>query len=538
MGSKSGLRSMIVLSRCGVRLLKIVLFRTFMSGEILTYENIDPQVRKKIMYGIALAMLVACFDGSITATCGPEIGNSFNNTSLLPWLTMGYLLFETIMIPISGKLSDLYGRKKLLMIGLIFFLLSSIVATIGISMEIMVCARAIQGMAGGIIIPVSAAVIADLYAPEERGKMQGALGALFGIGLGIGPLIGGALATMSIAGIPGWHFAFAINIPILLATIIMCREEFPMPANLQVKPEIDFKGIGLITLLLIVFIIYFQMFGTAFDVVSIESLVMIFVMVGLIILLSRVESKAAEPIIAPHVLKNPTVRSASLLLFLLGFSMIGDELFTSMFLQKVEGYSAINAGLFMLCMIIGMAITSAIAGSKVEKTGYKPWIFAGPVLMALGMMGMSFITEFSVPQLAISEFVFGLGVGCLMASLMACVQNSCVDSEVGMTTSVVSLFRNIGSTIGSSVYTMLVALGVSYYSIQAGITQWANEGVGILEHLGGLFDEQIKFVFTNSVADAFAVGTIILIAAAIIGYRFKIVHMSKTKEIIDIESKE
>ena len=311
-----------------------------------------------------------------------------------------------------------------------------------------------------------------------------------------------------------------------------------MPANLQVKPEIDFKGISLITLLLIVFIIYFQMFGTAFDVVSIESLVMIFVMVGLIILLSRVESKAAEPIIAPHVLKNPTVRSASLLLFLLGFSMIGDELFTSMFLQKVEGYSAINAGLFMLCMIIGMAITSAIAGSKVEKTGYKPWIFAGPVLMALGMMGMSFITEFSVPQLAISEFVFGLGVGCLMASLMACVQNSCVDSEVGMTTSVVSLFRNIGSTIGSSVYTMLVALGVSYYSIQEGITQWANEGVGILEHLGGLFDEQIKFVFTNSVADAFAVGTIILIAAAIIGYRFKIVHMSKTKEIIDIEIKE
>ncbi len=509
-----------------------------MSGEILTYENIDPQVRKKIMYGIALAMLVACFDGSITATCGTEIGNSFNNTSLLPWLTMGYLLFETIMIPISGKLSDLYGRKRLLMIGLVFFLLSSIVATVGISMEIMVCARAIQGMAGGIIIPVSTAVIADLYAPEERGKMQGALGALFGIGLGIGPLIGGALATMSIAGIPGWHFAFAINIPILLATIIMCKEEFPMPANLQAKPEIDYRGIGLITLLLIVFIIYFQMFGTAFDVVSIESLVMIFVMVGLIILLCRVESKAAEPIIAPHVLKNPTVRSASLLLFLLGFSMIGDELFTSMFLQKVEGYSAISVGLFMLCMIIGMVITSAIAGSKVEKTGYKPWIFAGPVLIALGMMGMSFITEFSVPQLAISQFVFGLGVGCLMASLMACVQNSCVDSEVGMTTSVVSLFRNIGSTIGSSVYTMLVALGVSYYSIQAGITQWANEGVGILEHLGGLFDEQIKFVFTNSVADAFAVGTIILVAAAIIGYRFKIVHMSKTKEIIDIESKE
>ncbi|MBR6910362.1 MAG: MFS transporter, partial [Candidatus Methanomethylophilaceae archaeon] len=126
-----------------------------MSNDILTHENIDPKIRNKIMIGVALAMLVACFDGSITTTCGPEIGNSFNNTSLLPWLTMGYLLFETIMIPVSGKLSDLYGRKKLLMIGLILFLLSSIVATIGISMEVMVLARAIQGMAGGIIIPVA-----------------------------------------------------------------------------------------------------------------------------------------------------------------------------------------------------------------------------------------------------------------------------------------------------------------------------------------------------------------------------------------------
>ena len=509
-----------------------------MSDEILTHENIDPKSRSKIMIGIALAMLVACFDGSITTTCGPEIGNSFNNTGLLPWLTMGYLLFETIMIPISGKLSDLYGRKKLLMIGLVLFLLSSIVATIGISMEVMICARAIQGMAGGIIIPVATAVIADLYPPEERARMQGELGALFGVGFGVGPLIGGALATMEIAGIPGWHFAFAINIPLLLITMFMCREKFPTSVDLQAKPVIDFKGIALISVLLVIFIVYFQMFGTAFDVISVESLVMVFIIVGLIILLSRVEHKAAEPIIAPHVLKNPTVRSASILLFLLGFSMIGDELFTSMFLQKVEEYSAINAGLFMLCMIVGMAITSSVAGKMAEKTGYKPWIFGGPVLMAVGMVGMSFITDFSIPQLVISEFVFGLGVGCLMATLMACVQNSCEDSEVGMTTSVVSLFRNIGSTIGSSIYTMIVTICISYYSIEEGITQWADEGIGILEHLGGLFDEQIKIVFTNSVAGAFSLGAIVLIVAAIIGYRFKIVHMSKTKEIIQVENKE
>ena len=247
---------------------------------------------------------------------------------------------------------------------------------------------------------------------------------------------------------------------------------------------IDFKGIALISALLVILIIYFQMLGKEFQAFSIQSLAMVFLMVALVIIFSRVEAKAKEPIIAPHVLKNPTVRSAAVLLFLLGFSMVGDELFTSMFLQKVEMYSPINAGMFMLCMIIGMALTSSIAGSKVEKTGYKPWILAGPILMAIGMGGMSYITSFSVLQLAVSEFVFGLGIGCLMASLMACVQNSCDDSEVGMTTSVVSLFRNIGSTIGSSVYTMLVGVGVSYYAIEQGITEWANSGIGILDELG------------------------------------------------------
>jgi MFS family permease len=152
-------------------------------------------------------------------------------------------------------------------------------------------------------------------------------------------------------------------------------------------------------------------------------------------------------------------------MLLMGFSMIADELFTSMVLQDVEGFGPIVDGLFMLCMIIGLGITSTVAGMTVERIGYKPWIFMGTVLMAAGLVGLSFIRDFSVPQMMIAELVFGLGVGCLTGSIMACVQNSCEDSEVGMTTSTVSLFRNIDSTIGSSVYTMIVTVGVTYYSV-------------------------------------------------------------------------
>lgn len=159
--------------------------------EQITYKNIDRGTRNMIMTGLVFAMLCACFDGTIVGTCAPIIVADLGGMDLYAWMTTAYMLCETVMIPISGKLSDLYGRKPLFLIGLAIFVGGSLIAGLSVNMEMLIACRAFQGLGGGILIPVATAAVADLYAPAERARMQGALGAVFGIGSGLGPLLGG-----------------------------------------------------------------------------------------------------------------------------------------------------------------------------------------------------------------------------------------------------------------------------------------------------------------------------------------------------------
>ncbi|MCQ2085770.1 MAG: MFS transporter [archaeon] len=505
-------------------------------SETLTYETMGKRQRDFIMLGLAVALFAACFDGTVTSTCGPIIAAQFAATDLLPWLTTGYLLMETVTIPLSGKLSDLYGRKKLLIVGLILFGIASLVAGFATNMWLMIIARALQGAGGGILIPVATAAVSDLYPPEERGKIQGALGALFGIGMGLGPLIGGSFASLGDLGfMHGWQFAFLINIPVVLFVIFVCRHEFPSVAADR-NPVIDFRGSLLLSGALILLVFYFQMVGKQFDIVSIPSLIYLFVILMVLRLFSHVESKVDEPLIAPHIFENPSVKYASILLFLLGFAMVGDELFMGMYLQKITGHTAVEAGMFILIMVAGMIISSTAGGALLNRTGTKPWIVVGPILMCAGFFMFSLITtEFDAVIFSVSEFLFGLGAGCLLASLMVAVQNSCDHSEVGMTTSAVTLMRNIGSTTGTSVLTLIVNAAIYQEAIEnPPLDNLADAGIGILDHLGefgGAMDGLIKSVFTDGVATAFGFAAIALLFATYLGFKFKVVKVSQTAEI-------
>lgn len=503
-------------------------------SEALTFENIPKRRRDTIMLGLAIALFAACFDGTVTSTCGPIVAAQFSATELLPWLTTGYLLLETVTIPLSGKLSDLYGRKKLLIIGLVLFGTASLVAGFAWNMWVLIIARAIQGAGGGILIPVATAAVSDLYPPEDRGKIQGLLGALFGIGMGLGPLIGGSFASIDTIGpIHGWQLAFLINIPIVLFVIGLCRSEFPTIASGN-KPIIDFKGSILLSISLVMVVFYFQLVGKEFDIVSIPSLIYILAIICMFKVFGYIESKADEPLISLHIFENPTVRCACILLFLLGFAIVGDELFMGMYLQKVTGHTAVGAGMFILVMVIGMSLSSTVGGALLNKTGAKPWIIAGPVFMCIGFYLFSYITtDFDPVMFTISEFMFGFGVGCLLASLMVAVQNSCDHREVGMTTSAVNLMRNIGSTIGTSVLTLLVNAAIFREASEKNFFD-PNAGIGILDYLGtagGALDDTIKTIFTDGVATAFGIVSIILLVAVFIALRFKVVTTSQTAEI-------
>ena len=190
------------------------------------------------MIGLCVAMLGACFDGTIVGTIGTKLAEDLGGLSLYAWMTTAYLLCETIMIPIAGKLSDIYGRKPLFLIGLGLFAVGSVCAGLSTNMEMFIVCRALQGIGGGILIPVATAAVADLYSPRERARMQGILGAIFGVGSGIGPLIGGY-----IEGALSWHWCFYINIPLALIALILTIKKFPTPVS-DGEKHIDVKGIS------------------------------------------------------------------------------------------------------------------------------------------------------------------------------------------------------------------------------------------------------------------------------------------------------
>ena len=475
-----------------------------------------------IMAGLIFAMLVACIDGTIVGTCAPVIATDLGGLSLYSWMITAYMLCETIMIPISGKLSDLFGRKPLFLIGLCLFVLGSVVAGMSTNMEMFIACRAVQGLGGGILIPVATSAVADLYAPEDRGKMQGLIGGVFGIGSGIGPLVGGYITEYI-----SWQWVFYINVPLALVAFLLTLKKFPMPDNTD-KPSIDVKGIAFLSLFLLDLLLFFEWAGSEFAWFSMESLLMVFAAVVLLALFIFVERKAIEPIIAPHLIHNRTVVMSAVFMFIFGMAMMGAMTFTSMFAISVLGLSTLKAGAYSLFMVFGMMITANLSGQLVNRTGYRFWLIVGPIITFIGMFMLSKMTlDTKLSYCAVSLFVFGFGLGCMMAIVMTAVQNSSRESEIGMTTSAVNLIRSIGSTIGVAIFTVIINNRIAN-ELSERLPQIVYDMVphdtGVLGYIPYLpqYAYDILLSFSNSVDFAFICGGILFLPLIIIGAIYKV----------------
>lgn len=507
--------------------------------EQVTYKNIDPRTRNLIMFGLCVAMLAACFDGTIVGTIGTRVAEDLGGLELYSWMATAYMLCETIMIPISGKLSDIYGRKPLFLIGLALFTFGSVLAGLSQSMEFFVCCRAIQGLGGGILIPVATAAVADLYAPRERARMQGILGAIFGVGSGIGPLLGGY-----IEGVASWHWCFYINVPLAIVACVMTLKKFPTPVD-DGEKHVDTIGIALLTVFLADLILLFEFGGSEFEWVSPTTAAMVVIAVIVILLFIKQEHRAIEPILAPHLIHNPVVIKAGIFMLVFGMGMIGAMMYTNLFVISVMGLSTLDAGIWSLAMIVGMMITSLISGALVERTGYRVWLIIGPILCFLGLFWLSGMEVDSAMVWAGTArdtymmrylegtFVLGLGLGCMMSVVMTAVQNSSKPSEIGMTTSSVNLLRSIGSTLGTAVFSMIISgrigmelrenLDSSTYDALVA----ANGGktdTGILNHImefPGSYGD-IMSAFADSVDFSFIAGGILILLLVFVGIVFKV----------------
>lgn len=499
------------------------------------------------MIGLCVAMLAACFDGTIVGTIGTIVAEDLGGLSLYSWMATAYMLCETIMIPISGKLSDIYGRKPLFLIGLGLFTFGSILAGMSTSMEFFICCRAIQGLGGGILIPVATAAVADLYSPRERARMQGILGAIFGIGSGIGPLLGGY-----IEGISSWHWCFYINVPLAIVAFLFTIKKFPSPVDDSEK-HIDTIGIALLTVLLADVILLFEFGGSKFEWVSTTTGVMVIVAIILLALFVKQEHRAIEPILAPHLIHNRTVVMAAIFMLVFGMGMIGAMMYTNLFVISVMGLSTLDAGIWSLAMIAGMMITSLASGALVERTGYKVWLIAGPILCFLGLWYLSGMEVDSAMVIAGTArdtymmrylegtFVLGLGLGCMSAIIMTAVQNSSKPSEIGMTTSSVNLLRSIGSTLGTAVFSMIIngriggelrdRLDSATYDALVDVNGGKID-TGILNHIVDfpMSYGDIMSAFADSVDFSFIAGGILILLLVFIGIIFKVTPPAEDEE--------
>ncbi|OKH97743.1 MFS transporter [Streptomyces sp. CB02923] len=397
---------------------------------------------------IVLGMLLAALDQTIVSTALPTIVADLGGGGHMAWVVTAYLLAETVATVLVGKFGDLFGRKIIFQVSAVVFVGGSILAGASTSMLMLVAARAVQGIGGGGLMVTAMALIADVIPLRERGKYQGALGAVFGVTTVVGPTLGGLFTDHA-----SWRWCFYVNIPIAIVMVVMAARTVPV-VRAAIRPVIDYIGIVLIALGASGLVLGLEWGGNEY---AWGSPVIIGLFVGSVLLLAAfvfVELRAKEPMLPMHLFRNPVFTVCSVLSFIVGFAMLGAMTYLPTYLQFVDGVSATMSGVRTLPMVAGLLGTSMLSGVVVSRTGrYRIFPIVGTGVMALGLYLMSTMGASTGPWLeSLYMFVLGLGIGLAMQVLTIAVQNTVNYHELGSATSGVTFFRTLGSSFGTAVF--------------------------------------------------------------------------------------
>jgi len=425
-----------------------------------------------IMISVMASLFLVALDQTIIATALGKIVEDFNAFSSLSWIVTAYLLTTTITVPIAGKLSDLFGRRTLLLIGVAIFAIGSLVSGLAGNVDQLIFARAFQGIGGGIITANAFTIVGDLFAARERGKWQGMIGAVFGLSSVVGPLLGGWLTdTHNILGLmTDWRWTFFINVPIAIVAFGLIAIFCP-PLKHDKKPRVDYAGAALLTLALGTLILAVDNTDSIFkDFLDASGwslmglrVVMFSVVAAATAAFVWVEHKAREPILPLSFFKNRNFMLIMGIATLFGAAFMGSILYLTQFNQQVFGATPTESGLMLLPMIAGLMITSIGSGQIISKTGrYKIFMQIGIVLATAMVALLATLTpESSYLYEAIIMVFLGAGLGVVMPVMNLAVQNEFKQHDLGAATSSSQLFRSLGSTIGVAVFGAVLTTGLT-----------------------------------------------------------------------------
>ena len=406
-----------------------------------------------IFSGLLLAMLLAALDSTIVATALPTIVGELGGLERLAWVVTAYLLAQTVVTPLYGKLGDLYGRKVVLQSGIVIFLIGSVLCGMSATMEQLILFRFIQGMGGGGLMVTTQAVVGDIVPPRERGRYQGIFGAVFGVSSIAGPLLGGYFTTEW-----SWRWIFYINIPLGLLALIVIAVTLPR-RTVRVSRAIDYLGTGLLALALSSLVLFTDLGGIAFPWTSAPMIALGVGAALLLIAFLAVERRAAEPVLPLSLFGNRTFTLTAVIGLIVGFALFGSVTYIPLFLQVVNGATPTGSGLQMLPLMGGMLFTSILSGQLISRIGrYRIFPIVGTAVMALGLFLLSRMhAGTTILQASLYMLVLGLGLGNVMQVLVIAVQNAVDYRELGVATSGATLFRLIGGSLGTAVFGAIFA---------------------------------------------------------------------------------
>lgn len=433
-------------------------------------HHISTREKVIVMLAVMSGLFLVALDQTIIATALGAIVNEFKSFSSLGFVVTAYMLTTTITTPLAGKLSDMYGRRPMLLIGVSVFALGSLLAGMSPSIEWLIAWRALQGIGGGIITANAFTIVGDLFAPRERGKWQGMIGAVFGMSSVIGPLLGGWLTDgQTLAGVTtDWRWTFFINVPIGLAAMAVIAAKLPNMKRVS-KHHPDYAGMAAVSIALASIVlavdntetIFAGLIDSGFSVGFVKgTLWVIALMAGALFI--HLERRAKEPILPLSFFKNRTYTLMLIATLLFGASFLGAILYLTQFNQQVFGATASTAGLMLLPMVAGMMVSSITTGQLVSRIGkYKRFIMTGFMLAALSILALITLHPSSPYWHEAVIMVFcGLGLGMAMPILNLAVQNEFEQKDLGAATSSVQLFRGLGSTVGTALLSGLLTTGI------------------------------------------------------------------------------
>lgn len=425
------------------------------------------QQKRLTFWALIIVFLLAALDQTIVATAMPRIVQDLNGLDVYAWVTTSYLLSSTVMVPIWGKLGDLYGRKRILIIGICIFVAGSWLCglagefgdlpLIGDGMTQLIVFRGVQGIGGGALFTTAFATIADLFPPRERGKYAGLFGAVFGLASVIGPIVGGWFTdhgSVDILGlhIAGWRWVFYVNLPTSVLALFMIGARMPDLGE-RSGGKIDYVGAVLIVIAIGALMLAMTFGPTdGWNSTAVLDLFALSTIAGIAFLL--VEKKTSEPILPLSIFKVRAFSTTMLSSFTISMAFMGTIIFLPLYLQIALGVNATNSGFALLPMMAGLIGSSTLAGRLVTRTGkYKPFLLVGAAIQIIGLYLMSRLTkDSSAFDVMWRLFVVGLGLGPSQSLFNIVAQSAVQPRLIGVATSTSMFLRQIGSLIGVSIF--------------------------------------------------------------------------------------